>query len=334
MNKTLVLAVALSGCATIEPGHVGLMFRGLSGGLQHDKLNPGVYYVAPFNHVDDFDITYSSRQEQIETTSQEGLHLTLHVAVMYRPIVSELYDLDADIGLNYYDEVIGPEFRSAVRGVFAHHSYLELLQKNEQIEDELEGVVRRRTTGKHVEISSITMERVEYAPEISRAVQEKLTAEQDAARQKTLLANDDLRRRTQIANEAEQAKMKAEAVLREKQQQIELAKQQAALDKIAVQSDAEQRIIRAKADAEEAVYVAKAKGEEARAQNQALTPLAVMQHGYDALKAVGESGNAHIYLGDWSKVPFFMMPPGYQAQLGASAGAGGSGGGGKTGGEK
>src|SRR5581483_5062868 len=231
MKKTLGLLL-LTGCATIEPGHMGLMFRGLSGGLQHDKLNPGVYYVAPFNHVDDFDITYSTHQEKIETISQEGLHLTLFVSVIYRPIVGELYDLDADIGPNYYDEVIGPEFRSATRGVFAHHSYLELLQKNEQIEDELEVAVRRRTAGKHVEISSITMEHVEYAPEISRAVQEKLTAEQDAARQKTLLANEDARRRAQIAAETEQQKMKAEAAQREKEQELVLAQKQAELDKV------------------------------------------------------------------------------------------------------
>jgi regulator of protease activity HflC (stomatin/prohibitin superfamily) len=331
MKITLAIAaLALSGCATVESGHVGLMFRGLSGGLQHDKLNPGVYYIAPFNHVDDFDITYSTRQEKIETTSQEGLHLTLLVSVIYRPIVAELYDLDADIGPNYYDEVIGPEFRSATRGIFAHHSYLELLQKNEQIEDELENVLRRRVAGKHVEISSITMEHVEYAPEISRAVQEKLTAEQDAARQKTLMANEDLRRRTQIANEAEQAKIKAEAALREKEQEVVLAKQQAELDKIRQESAAQQRLIEAKAEADEAKLVAQANAEKARAANQALTPLAVMQHGYDALKALGESGNANIYLGDWSKVPFFMMPQAYQAQLGNTP----QGGGGKTGGSK
>jgi regulator of protease activity HflC (stomatin/prohibitin superfamily) len=331
MKKKLILAVlSLSGCVTVEPGHIGLMFSGLGGGLLHDKLNPGVYYVKPYNHIDDFDVTYSTRQEKIETTSQEGLHLTLFVSVIYRPIVAELYDLDADIGPNYYDEVIGPEFRSATRGVFAHHSYLELLQKNEQIEDELEGVVRRRTAGKHVEISSITMEHVDYAPEISRAVQEKITAEQDASRQKTLLANEDARRRAQIASETEQAKMKAEAEMREKQHELELTQKQAEIDKARTEAEAAQRLIKAKADAEQATYVAKAKSEEARATNQALTPLSVMQHGYDALKAVGQSGNAHIYLGDWSKVPYFVMPPGYQSQLGTAAGGAGP----KSGGEK
>jgi regulator of protease activity HflC (stomatin/prohibitin superfamily) len=278
-----------------------------------------VYYIAPFNHIEDFDITYSTRKEKIETKSQEGLHLTMNIAVIYRPIVDQLYDLDADIGLNYYDEVIGPEFRSACRGVFAHHSYLELLTKNEEIENELEEIVKRRTAGKHVEISSVTLETVEYAPEISRAVQEKITAEQDALRQKTLLANDDLRRRTQIANEAEQARLKAEAELREKQQQTALAKEQATLDKVMEESEAQKRVIRAKAEADEAKLVAQAKAEAARAANQALTPLAVQMHGYDALKALGGT-DTHIYLGDWSKVPFFLMPPPYANQVGAGAG--------------
>ncbi len=330
MKKTLtplcLTLFTLAGCATVEPGHLGLMFKGLGGGLQRQKLEPGTYYVPPYARVEDFDITYSTRKEKVETTSSEGLHLTLHLALIYRPVVSELFDLYADIGTNYYDEVIGPEFRSAARGVFAHHSYLELLQKNEQIEDELETALRRRTTGKHIEVSSVTLEGLEYAPEISRAIQEKLTAEQDASRQKTLLANEDvrqktvlanedLRRRTQIANEAEQAKIKAETVLREKQQETALAKEQASLDKLREESEATKRIIRAKSETEEAKFLAIAKGEQARAANQALTPLSVMQHGYDALQALGGT-DAHIYLGDWSKVPSFLLAPQFQNQVG------------------
>ena len=77
-NKTAVglVVFACSGCATVDPGHMGLMFRGLSGGLQRDKLSPGVYYVAPFNRIEDFDISYSTHKEKIETTSQEGLRIT------------------------------------------------------------------------------------------------------------------------------------------------------------------------------------------------------------------------------------------------------------------
>jgi prohibitin 1 len=324
-SVTITLLLALTGCTTVEPGHMGLMFKSLGGGLQRDKLTPGTYFTGLFSRIEDFDITYSTHQEQIETTSSEGLHLTLKVSVIYRPVVDQLYDLDADIGLNYYDEVIGPEFRSAARGIFAHHSYQELLKKNEQIEDEIEADLRRRTNGKHVEISSVTLEALQYAPEISTAVQEKLAAEQDALRQKTLLENENARRQMQIQNEAAQAKLRdeetlrqnkfrAEEAIRQKQQETELAKQQAELDKITEESEASKRIIKARAEAEEAKLVAKAKAEEARAVSQTITPLQVMMHGYDALKEMGNSG-AHIYLGDWSKVPNFLFPPSFQAQL-------------------
>jgi regulator of protease activity HflC (stomatin/prohibitin superfamily) len=289
---------------TVEPGHMGLMFDPRNGGLQRDALRPGRYVLAPNARVEDFDVTYSTRTEQILTTSSEQLQLELRIAVSYRPVLSELYELDSEIGLNYYDEVIGPEFRSASRGVFAHHSYLELLKNNENIENEIEETLRRRTAGRHVEIVSVTLEGISYAPEIIKAVTEKLAAEQDAARQKTLLENEAARHKLELAAQAEQANLKAEAALREKRQEAELSKEQAALDKIREESQARTRIIRARAEAEEAKLLASAKA----AENRALTPLSVMQHGYDALKSMGGSG-ANLLIGDWSKVPNFLFPP-------------------------
>src|SRR5208282_2181010 len=105
----------------------------------------------------------------------------------------------------------------------------------------------------------------------------------------------------------------AEATLRHKRQDVELARQQAELDKITIESEAAQALMRAKANAaqtkinaaskaEEIPLLARAEAERARAANEALTPLAVMMHGYDALKELGGS-ESHIYLGDWSKLP-------------------------------
>jgi regulator of protease activity HflC (stomatin/prohibitin superfamily) len=328
----VLVPVCLSGCYTVQAGHVGLMFKDF-GGLQGDKMAPGLYWTGVLNHVEDFDVTYSTHHETIETASAEGLKLTLNLSVIYRPVVDELYDLDADIGLNYYDEVIGPEFRSAARGVFAAHSYLELLRKNEAIEDEVEAALRRRIAGKHVEISSVTLEALEYAQEISRAVQEKLAAEQDALRQQTIQANEDLRRRTQIKNddeqrrmtlknESDQAQMRTDASMRQKKAETELAKEQAELDKVRIQAESQGRLIKAKADAEETKVTAAAKSEEmrllargelerAKAANQTLTPLAVQLKGYEALKELGGT-DTHIYLGDWSKLPNFLFPPAFQ----------------------
>jgi regulator of protease activity HflC (stomatin/prohibitin superfamily) len=307
MRTTIFLLVtSVLGCATIEPGHRGLYFD-VKRGLQHDILMPGRHWTGMFDRIEDFDVTYSTRVEEVATTSSEGLPLGLRLAVIYRPVISELYELDTEIGPDYYKEVVGPEFRSAARGVFARHSYLELLRKNEQIENEIEADLRRRTAGKRVEIASVTLEEIQYAPEIARAVKDKLAAEQDAGRQKTLLENEATRRKLDLEHQAEQARIAAESALRAKQQETEVAKAQAELDRIRAESDAEKRVISAKAEAEVTKLVAHAKAEEAHAANQALTPLSVMVRGYQALEALGGSGT-HILLGDWSHVPNFLFP--------------------------
>jgi hypothetical protein len=151
VSATLIaLTIGGTGCygATIEPGHRGMLFDPKSGGLKHDILAPGYYSLdscflrTVCQRIDDFDVTYSTKKEEIQTVSIEQLTMQLRVAVIYRPIISELYELDTEIGPNYYDEVIGPEFRSAARGVFARHSYTELQKNNAAIEDEIEAELR------------------------------------------------------------------------------------------------------------------------------------------------------------------------------------------------
>lgn len=301
----LALAFGATGCygETVEPGHRGLFFDPRHGGLQREVLQPGYHRTGMYGRIDDFDITFSTKKEDIQTTSQEGLAMMLHLAVIYRPVISELYELDTEIGQNYYDEVVGPEFRSAARGVFARHSYLELQKNDEKIEDEIETDLRRRIRGKHVDIGSITLEGVEYAPEILAANRARLVAEQEAARDKTRLESEALRKRLELASAAEQAKLEAEQELRGKEHERQMAVEQAAIDKTKAESDSQTRLTRAKAEAEATMLLAKAHSKE----QQAITPLAVQMAAYEALGKLGGSGTT-ILLGDWSHVPNFLFP--------------------------
>ncbi len=353
---TVAATGMLSGCASslVEPGHRGLLFDPKNGGLQQEVLRPGHYrhglcIIGPCARVDDFDVTYSRRQEQIHTTSQEGLALDLTLTVVYRPIVAELYQLDTEIGPNYYDEVVGPEFRSTSRGVFARHSYLELQKSNEKIENEIEAELRRRIAGRHVEVSSVLLEKVGYAPEIALAVRARLVGQEEAARLKAEQENEAARKKREIEIRAEQERLAAEAAaaqqklvleqdalhkklaleaaaaqkrlvleqeaaqetaridldLRRKKSELELAQQQAQIDKL----QAEARLAQAKADAQARIALARAKADETRAEAAGITPMHVMMHAYDALGKLGGTGTS-IMLGDWSKVPSFLFPPG------------------------
>ena len=322
--RSVAIAIVLSGMcgvgcgAVIEPGHRGLLFSPRHGGLQHDVLGPGYHRVGVYGRIDDFDVTYSTRHEVLHTVSSEGAQLDLKVALIYRPIVSEIYDLDVEIGPNFYEEVVGPEFKTATRGVFARHSYLGLQQNNEKIENEIEDEVKRRIAGKHVEVSSVTMEEIVGSPEIVNVVQSRLVAEQDSARKKVLLEAEGRQQEQQLENQAkrqkreqenefERAKHLAEAELLKKQHEHQMAQEQAAIDKVNTEAEAETRIIKAKADAQAIMVLAKAKAEEKKAEAATVTPLQVMMHGYDALAKLGGENTAFIF-GDWSKVPNFLFP--------------------------
>jgi regulator of protease activity HflC (stomatin/prohibitin superfamily) len=251
-----ILFLLLSACSTtVRPGHLGIYFDGFHGTLQRQPVGPGVHYVGLTGRIEDFDVTYATRAEDIRTTSAEALQLDLKIAVIFRPVRSEIYELDTEIGTNYYDKVIAPAFRSATRGVFARYSYLDAMKRNEQVEDEVLRDLRRRIAGTHLEIALVTLEAVKYDDEIVTAVRARLAAEQDAARQKVLLDSEATRRKIEAAEQAEHERLKAEASQREKLQEIEVAQKQVELDRLREEAEATSRVMRAKADAEADKYI-------------------------------------------------------------------------------
>lgn len=333
-RAALALALVLgAGCAhqVIEPGHVGLRFDP-NEGLKRDAMTPGRYnlgwcFLRDCGRIEDFDVTFSTRHEVIHTTSQEGLVLDLKLSVIFKPIVAELYLLDSEVGQNYYDEVVGPEFRSAARGVFARHSYTELTVKNEKIEDEIEGEVRRRIRGKHIEIASVTLEELSYAPEIANAWRSRIVGEQEAVRQKAALENEALKQKILAEQETARTQLRIQSASAEQeltikkaqdearlQAELELSKKKTARaiaeeDLLLEKAQAAAMLTHARAEAEQITLLARAHAEENRAATLALSPLSVQVAAYEALGKLGGTGTT-IFLGDFAKAPQFLFPAG------------------------
>ena len=277
--------------------HRALLFDPRNKGLHHEVLGPGYYSVGADGRLEDFDVTYSTHKEALRTNSAEGLQLDLHLAVIYRPIVSEIYELDTEIGTNYYDEVVGPSPGARRAACSRGTRDLELEKHNEKIEDEIEADVRRRIAGKHVEIASITMEAIDYAPEIAAAHRARLVGEQESARQKAAIEADALKQKLTLELRAVQEKLETEAEVRKKQNELLIAEEDAKLEKVQAAS----ALVRAKAEAEEVVLMAKAHAEEKKAEAKGLTWFEVQMHAYDALGKLGGE-NTHVFIGDWAKL--------------------------------
>ena len=233
----LIMGTGCAGAA-IQPGHRALYFDPGNGGIQHEVLQPGWKRLAcPFwvpdtkcPRIDDFDVTYQTAKEEMHVLSKEGLPLDAHVTVSYRPIVSELYLLDTDIGPGYFAAVIGPEFRSAAIGVFSRESYADLQRSNGAIEDKMEKALRERLKGKHIEISSVLLVRVNYDPKILESQRERVVSQEETLRNKQLLENQASQEKRKIELQTEEietraAHKKTELIATTEQKKLELQAQ-------------------------------------------------------------------------------------------------------------
>jgi len=265
---SLSLATGCAG-ALVQPGHRALFFDPAEAGIQHEVLQPGWYRTAcPFwkpdkkcPRVDDFDVTYSTAKEALHTLSSEGLSLDVHLAIKYRPIVSELYLLDTEIGPNYFEEVIGPEMRSAAIGVFAHRSYVDLQKKNGAIEDEIEKELRQRLNGKHVEVSSVLIERVNYAPEILESLRQRVVSQEQTLARKQILENEALQKTSQLELTAQTMKLQLETQSAQKKMELAAQTEQKRME---LQAEAEQRKLTATTETEVTKIEIQKKTEEER----------------------------------------------------------------------
>jgi len=304
---SLLALGGVTGCAgaTIQPGHRALYFDPRSGGIQHEVLQPGWYRTAcPFwepgnkcPRVDDFDVTFSTSKEEVHTLSAEGLPLDMTIAVVYRPIVAELYMLDTEIGPNYFDEVVGPEFKSAAIGVFAHTSYQDLQKKNGAIEDEVERALRERLNGRHVEISSVLIQKVTYAPEILQSQRERVVSQEETLRNKQLMENQASQKKRELELAAETKKLEVETHSAQKKMELTAQTEQkkmelqakAEQDKLTAITETEVKKIQITKEAEEE----KARIDSALRNKQAERRLTAEQGQIDRMKAEADAA-AHV----------------------------------------
>ncbi|HEY1956967.1 MAG TPA: SPFH domain-containing protein [Polyangiaceae bacterium] len=170
---SLLLAVTACGGVVIDPGHRGLVFDSHTG-LQREVLAPGHHGLGAGQRVDDFDVTYSRRSVTVKAVSSEELPVAVDVSVVYRPIVSELYELDTEMGPTYYAKVIDPALRAVVLACLARHTFLDLTRLGTTLADETESDLRQRLAGRHIEIADVSFTSVVLPKEIADAISHKL----------------------------------------------------------------------------------------------------------------------------------------------------------------
>lgn len=186
----------------VRPGYRGVLVRLWNVESTQDE---GFHFKTPFiDKIITIDVRTKKIKEQADSSSKDLQIVTTTLALNYHLLPSKVTNIMQEIGDEYMvrDTIIAPAIQEAVKGATAKYTAEELITKRDEVSLMIKDLLTHRLEKSHVQVTDVNIENFAFSAEFNKAIESKVTAEQDALR-----AKNDLER---IKFEAEQIKAKAE----------------------------------------------------------------------------------------------------------------------------
>jgi len=178
----LFLFVILSNTTfiTIDPGEKGVKFKRFSGGIDKDMIyDQGFKVVMPWDNMIVYDVRTKESDDKMEVLSKNGLTIAVELSYRYMPESNKIGYLHDEIGLDYLNQIIKPEIRSATREVIGKYLPEELYStKREAIQEEIFERTREGVGKKYIILDKVLIREVALPAKLKQAIEQKLEEEQ------------------------------------------------------------------------------------------------------------------------------------------------------------
>jgi regulator of protease activity HflC (stomatin/prohibitin superfamily) len=270
MKASLLMSMGLvAGCATVNPGERGILFRPYAHDTPLEVLAPGTYVKKPWNQVVRYDLRWRTAQEKTDVQTNDKLHMVVPAAVVYRPKADQLVNIHLALGPNFYESTVRPAFLTAIRSEFARRTHDEVVPKSAELQSSILKDLRERLAAYGVEVETVMFQDLDYPPELAKAILDQMTTQQ------------------QIKNKESQL------ILVRKEQEIVSARTRGEAESRLATKEAEAAI--ATKDAEISLIRAKAESEAIRSRASQISPTYLKLRAIEAQEAISKSPNAKLY---------------------------------------
>src|SRR5438094_7154677 len=191
-------------CVRVVPaGHVGVV--DVFGKVRSEALPSGLHVINPFATLHRMTVQTQEVKETLDTPSSEGLTVHLDVSVQSHLDSAKATDVYRTIGRDYETVLVKPNVRSAVREVTSSYQAKALYSpEREKMSLEINHHIVSAVEPRGIAIERMLLRDVALPPRLQQAIQEKLSAEQEAARMQFVLMKE--------KQEAERKKIEAEGI--------------------------------------------------------------------------------------------------------------------------
>lgn len=200
----LILGAFMTSCTVVRQGEVGVK-RTL--GKYNDRVyTSGLKVFNPFvSTVIKIPVQTNNLEVQLDIPSKEGLTIRSEVSILYNIEPKKVPDVLRNIGIDYENTIILPVFRSAVADISAKFYAKDMHTGNRaDIEKNIRELMMETLKDKGIFIENVLLKSIQLPRSLSKAIEEKLEAEQQAMRMEFVLQ--------QARREAERKLIEAEGV--------------------------------------------------------------------------------------------------------------------------
>ena len=181
--------VAASSTSCVRTGHVGVVTQ--FGRVTGRTMPEGIHLVNPVVRVHELDIRTREIKERASVPSKEGLMMGLEASVLYHLQAERAATVFQQVGVDYADVLLVPNFRSAMRTVTAANTASSLYS------DGREGIARQILTDLQTQvqprgiiIENVLLRDLQLPETLKQAIEAKQQAQQEAQRMEFVLQRE------------------------------------------------------------------------------------------------------------------------------------------------
>lgn len=199
----------------VESGYTGIKLRL---GAAVDQVPEGMHFLAPGIEKIALMEVRTQKEESMATAASRDLQpVTASLALNFRLDPSKASDLYKEVGTDFKNRIIAPSVQEAIKVVTAQYTAEDLIRQRQKVKNEVEQQIAARLAKYYliVDPGGLSITNFEFSEEFNKAIEQKTIAQQEAEKQRFVLARAELEKQTKVAQaqgEAEAAKLNAQAL--------------------------------------------------------------------------------------------------------------------------
>lgn len=196
--------IAFSQMFTVVPaGNVGVV--DFFGTVSDNTLKAGINFVNPLARVIKFSVKTQEIKEVMDVPSKEGLTVQLEVSALFHMNPDKAAEVYKTVGENFVEIILEPNFRSVARGVTAGYEAKALYtSERELLAQSILKEIEKTVEPRGITVEGVPLRRVGLPPDLSKAIEEKLRADQESQRMQFVLLKE--------KQEAERKRIEAQGI--------------------------------------------------------------------------------------------------------------------------